>query len=323
MTSLNQSRSAQDLFALAAIRQPGEPVDERLPLDDAMQPSVVEGHDRVRGERYDGHPVLVVRGPESLAEPRDHVAQPPSLGRELVDPRLKLESHLVEGPPEQGELVAPLHRNALLQVAPGDRASRVDEAADRAHDCAAFDVSDTGDEQERGDQSDQQPVRRRPVRGVDTGLRADDAKGRRRLLVKRVRHEGAVLLARDRDGARLPGEQGEAPASPGRADLDPPSFDEHDVVVALEARTRLEAPDERAAQRHRGDHCPPGAGRTEDGDLPRGGHPVALPNVKSAGDLNAQMRPPLEHACQCRSIPPDERALEGRVAGELGGGGVR
>ena len=48
------------LLALAAVRETGEAVDERLPLDDAVQARVVERHDRLRRERDGGHPVLVL-----------------------------------------------------------------------------------------------------------------------------------------------------------------------------------------------------------------------------------------------------------------------
>jgi hypothetical protein len=46
-------------LALAPVGQAGEAVDEGLPLDDPVQPDVVEGNDGVRREGGRGHPVLV------------------------------------------------------------------------------------------------------------------------------------------------------------------------------------------------------------------------------------------------------------------------
>src|SRR6266508_89374 len=201
----------EDLLALPAVRQPGEAVDERLPLDDAVQAGVVEGDGRMGCEGDRGHTILVlevvpeederaevglgsleryldsvlapvwipgrdqlaarsnenpaggagclhcglddqahqliriVRRPERFAEARDDVTQAATLGRELVEPRLKLECHLVEGPTEQGELIAPLHLDALLQIATGDCTRCIDEAANRAHDRAPLDVGDASD----------------------------------------------------------------------------------------------------------------------------------------------------------------------------------
>ena len=48
------------VLALAPVRDAGEAVDERLPLDDAVQPRVLERDRGVRGERARGEPLLVV-----------------------------------------------------------------------------------------------------------------------------------------------------------------------------------------------------------------------------------------------------------------------
>ena len=44
------------------VREPGEAVEERLPLDDAVQPRVLERHDRLRGERRGGLDLVGVEG---------------------------------------------------------------------------------------------------------------------------------------------------------------------------------------------------------------------------------------------------------------------
>ncbi len=58
----------------AAVRETREPVDERLPLDHAVQASVLERDDRVRRERRRVHPLLLaervaheLERPEALA----------------------------------------------------------------------------------------------------------------------------------------------------------------------------------------------------------------------------------------------------------------
>ena len=70
------------LLALPAVRQTGEAVDERLPLDDAVQPRVVERHDRVRRERDGGHPVLVL---EVVAEEQERAEGDVAGGQRNLD----------------------------------------------------------------------------------------------------------------------------------------------------------------------------------------------------------------------------------------------
>src|SRR5262249_31641146 len=96
----------------------------------------------------------VVRGSEGLAKTRGDVPEAPALGVELIEPRLQLVRHLVESASEQGQLVPTLHRDTLLQVAPGDRSCGVNETADRAHDRTPFDIGDARNEKKRSEDAD-------------------------------------------------------------------------------------------------------------------------------------------------------------------------
>src|SRR5207237_10206955 len=109
--------------------------------------------------RLDDHPaqlVDVMRGAENVSEPGDRVAEAFALGVQLVEPRLQLAGHLVERLAQQGELVSPVLRNALGQMAASDRASCIDEPPDRADDGTALEVCDRRDEDERPEQAHQE-----------------------------------------------------------------------------------------------------------------------------------------------------------------------
>ena len=69
----------QRVLALPPVRDAGEAVDERLPLDDAVQPRVLECDRGVRGERARSEPLLVV---ERVARDRQR-AERRARGREL------------------------------------------------------------------------------------------------------------------------------------------------------------------------------------------------------------------------------------------------
>ena len=139
--------------------------------------------------------VAVVRGAERLAEARDDVAQASAFRLQLVETGLQLERHLVERPPEERELVTALYGHTLLEVAPRDRACRVDEPANRADDCTTFHVCNTCDEEECGEEPDEQAVSRVPVGRVDARLRADHAERRVGAFPDRAGDEAAVAGA--------------------------------------------------------------------------------------------------------------------------------
>ena len=140
--------------------------DERAARPDQHSPGGAGCLDRSFDDQ--AHQLLgVVRRAERLAETRGDVAQAPALCLELVETRLKLESHLVERSAEQRELVSALNRHALLQVSTCDCVSSVHKTPNRAHDRAAFDVGHRSDEYERGDEADEKLIRRLPVRSVD------------------------------------------------------------------------------------------------------------------------------------------------------------
>ena len=86
------------------------------------------------------------------------------------------------------------------------------------------------------------------------------------------------------------------------------------MVVALESRTSFETVDERTVERQRGDHRAPDSPWADEVDLPLRSHRIAPPDAESAGSLDGQVRPPLEHALQRRPVTSHERALEHRVA---------
>ena len=62
---------------------------------------------------------------------------------------LELVGHLVERPTELCELVASLHRDALVQLSLSEPVRGLDQAAERPHDRAAFDVREQRDQHER------------------------------------------------------------------------------------------------------------------------------------------------------------------------------
>ena len=68
--------------------------------------------------------VRVVGGRECVAEAGDRVAHPPAFGVELPQALLELRRHVVEGLAEGGELVAPAHRDPLLEAPLGDAGRR-------------------------------------------------------------------------------------------------------------------------------------------------------------------------------------------------------
>ena len=86
---------------------------------------------------------------------------------------MELIGHVVEGAAQHGELVAPAHGHALLQASLRDRVRGAHERAQRAHDRAALDVGDAGDEQEGGEQAEEQAVPRGVIRRVDQRLRRE------------------------------------------------------------------------------------------------------------------------------------------------------
>src|SRR6266508_4395751 len=71
LTGLANRRAGERALAGAAVRQPGEPVDERLLLDDPVQVRDVERHDRVRRERRGRHPVVVAEALSAEDEPAE------------------------------------------------------------------------------------------------------------------------------------------------------------------------------------------------------------------------------------------------------------
>src|SRR4029077_14203786 len=113
--------------------------------------------------------------------------------------------HLVERPPEERELVTALYGYALLEVAPRDRACRVDEPANRSDDCTTFHVCNTCDEEESGEEPDEQAVSRIPVGRVDARLRADHAERRVGAPPDRPGDEAAVAGVVERDRLCLAG----------------------------------------------------------------------------------------------------------------------
>ena len=80
------------VFASAPVRDSRQPVDERLPLDDRVQPRVLERDGGVRCERRRRHPVLRVEGadedepPEPLSSHHERMLDPVA-GRVLVSGR--------------------------------------------------------------------------------------------------------------------------------------------------------------------------------------------------------------------------------------------
>src|SRR6266540_5379097 len=282
---------------------------------------------RVRGldGRLDDQPhqlVFIVRRTESRAETGVDVAQAPARGLEFVPARLQLEGHPVGRPSEGGQLVAALYWNALLQIAAGGRPSSIDETADRAHDRVALDIRDAGDEDERRDQSDQESLHRRPVGGVDTSLRANDAERRAGLFVERAGDECAVARAAQRDRAWLPGEQVQATLDTTRTGDDPSALCEDDVIVALQPGADLQPADESRVERHGGDDGTSRPARPDHGDLALRGRRVALADAEAARSLHAQARLAPKQTLERRAVALQQRSLEGRIPGEPGGGGI-
>ena len=137
------------VLALAAVRDAGEPVDERLPLDDPVQPRVLERDRRVRGERAGGHRAAPSSNdsPTSVSVPKRRAAG----GERQLEPlavRVRVAGlddacrrrRRSRAPRRAGGLDRGLddHAQQLLDVV--GRGERLAEAGDRVAEAAALGV---------------------------------------------------------------------------------------------------------------------------------------------------------------------------------------
>ena len=261
-------------------------------------------------------------GSQRLAEPRDDVAQTPTLGLQLVEPRLQLEGHLVERPAEQRELVTSLHGHTFLQIAARDGAGRVDEAANRAHDRTALHIRDTSDEDEGREQADEQAIRGVPVRRIDLGLRCDHAERRCGLFLEGPCNESAVLGPGERDRVRpAQGQLEEAARLRGPGD-DSAALDQDHVIVLFEPGPSLEAAYEPGVEGDRSDHGAANTSRTENVDPAGHGQGSAPADPEAAGRLHCQVGPGVEDPRECSPVALEEGTLKRGGSGQLAGGRV-
>ena len=182
----------------------------------ALEQASAGGAGRLDDALEDERPqeVRVGRGGERLAEARDRVTRTPAFPGDLLETRLEVRRHLVEGDAEVRELVGAAHGNARAEVAARDRARRVVELLQGADDRAAEDVGEAaGDEERRGGEQEHAPAQVGGL-GVDVLLGREHGEHRVRAALEELGGDDAV---------RRPGELDVAGALEGRfASAKPP-----------------------------------------------------------------------------------------------------
>ncbi len=365
-------------LALAAVGEPGEAVDERLLLDDAVQPQVVERHgglvpERVRredvvgaeagpqepehaegsaparernlqlvpvrarvadldelalgaheaaahgGRRLDrgleDHPdelLEVVCRPERVGEAADGVAQPPPLGLELGETLLELARHLVERAREHGELVSPAHRDALPEPPPRDLVGGVHEPPHGADDRSTLEIGDRGDQEQRREQSGQQPALVARVGRVDPSLGREQRE--QRAAGAGERHgQRAVAVAAHPQLVREPGRDGELAPDAGVPgdDLRPP--DEGEAVAGVDARAELELAHEHPVERHRRDDLSEAPVATDHSDGPSPGRRRQDADVEPVATEDDEIRLAAKERRERLPVAACERPREARI----------
>ena len=176
----------------AGAQREGDPLAGGLGLARAGHLAVAADHDsagrtRRLDRRLDDHaqqlPRVVSRD-ERLAEALRGVAHAGALGLDVEALLLELRRHVVERPPELGELIAAAHLDTLAEVAAGDRAGGVRELPQRPDDRLAEQVRDRAEQDERAEQRGADalapsPARPRRSRAAARARRTTGPAGRR------------------------------------------------------------------------------------------------------------------------------------------------
>ncbi len=195
---------------------------------------------------------------ERVAEARDRVAHPAALGIQLAQALLELGGHVVEGRAEGGELVAPAHRNALVEPALGDPSGGSRELAEGADDRAAERVREDPDGDHRHGGEEQEPAAEVVHGVVDHRLRAEGDEGDRRPLRSvlgsdQVGADRAIGLAVDRDEARALARDLDRAVNRARGNR-PAVDDERKEVTVVEGGPQAQTLDECIVDGHVDDH---------------------------------------------------------------------
>ena len=261
--------------------------------------------------------VDVVRRRERLAEAGVRIAQPVPLLVQLRQPCLKLVRHVVERRREHRELVAPAHRHALRQAAARDPVRRLGQSAERADDRPALEIRDDGDEQQRREQPEQEPVAGGGVGRVDQRLRAEHGEANVGTIAGRRRNESPVALAGHADRLCPSGRERDRAVHVRRGRHDLRSFERDENVRRREPGARAHRVDERHVVRDVAVDGADEAYAREDLDLALRGESrrrADLERVGGADDIDpgrvAQRLP------QVGDVHALELDLEGAVAGE-------
>ena len=136
----------EHLVGVAAVREAGEPVDERLALDDPVQPRVLERDHRLLGERGAGHPLLGRRTARRRASGgRSCADRPRARTRAARRPRARRRSRRrsrprrsTTPPPRLGRLDSRLDDHAAELLRVERLRERVAEAGVRLSQAAAL-----------------------------------------------------------------------------------------------------------------------------------------------------------------------------------------
>ena len=192
-------------------------------------------HDAARGPRgldrrfdHDADELpRIVRRHQRLAEADRRVAHTFALGLQLREPLFELGGHPVERRAELRELVVSSDLDAFAEAPIGDRVGGSDEPAERSDDRSSEQVRDDSEDQERCEQSGEEPFLGRAPGRVDRTLSLHHREDEPLRLCERRRLQPSILGAAEPDAGRVAGlERKHAATADAGDDSSEPSDDE-------------------------------------------------------------------------------------------------